>query len=365
MQMIPLFKPFMPTNLSELDSIIHSGKLTYGEWGREFEKELSNFLGNQFILAMNSYNLAFLVALTTLGLKAGDEVIASPMSCLASNQPMATQGIKVIWADVDPNTGTLDPESVLRYINPKTKAIVHNHFCGYSGYIDELNAIAKEKGLYLIEDAIEAFGTSYQGKYIGNTGADITVFSFQTVRLPSTIEGGALAFKNKNLYEKCIRIRDYGIDRSNFRDSFGEININCNIHEPGYGATMSELNSFIGVEQMKSIKKLLKKQRQNAETWKNELRNRADIKCLKNIDETCPNYWVFGILADKKHEALEQFRRDGYYCSGVHTNNNIYSLFEQKQELIGVEEFNRKFLAIPSGWWLKNEEKYGADIKNC
>ena len=204
--MIPLYKPYIPDMLPELNEILYSGALAYDKWGKAFEQKLSEYIGCSNIAVVNSFNSAMLVVLATLGIKPGDEIIASPMSCLASNQPFVTIGAKVIWADINPKTGTLDPESVNDKITPKTKAIFHNHHCGYVGYIDEINQIGKEKGIYIVDDAIEAFGSEYKGNKIGNTGTDATVFSFQTVRLPNTIDGGGFAFKDNELFEKANRL---------------------------------------------------------------------------------------------------------------------------------------------------------------
>ena len=110
--MIPLYKPYMPVELPELNAILHSGALAFGKYGKEFEQKLSSFIGAEQLALVNSFNSAILVTLITLEIKSGDEVIASPMACLASNQPFVTIGAKVVWADVDPMTGTLNPESV-------------------------------------------------------------------------------------------------------------------------------------------------------------------------------------------------------------------------------------------------------------
>lgn len=350
--MIPLFKPYMPEELSELNEILHSGALAYGKWGWAFEEKLSSFIGNPYIGVVNSFNSAMLVVLTTLGIKPGDEIIASPMSCLASNQPFVSMGAKVIWADIDPTTGTLDPENVKVKITQNTKAIFHNHHCGYPGYIDEINEIGKQHGIFVIDDAIEAFGSEYKGKKIGNTGTDVTVFSFQTVRLPNTIDGGAFSFKNQKLFEKAKRIRDLGVNRNIFRDDLGEISKDCDITEPGYGATLSDVNSYIGVRQMVQLEKLLKKQRINAKNWKSKLSNDFPeytvlIKTFQN-----PNYWVFGLFVPNKVKAIQYFRENGYYASGVHLPNNNYSIFGKHEELSGVNEFYLKFVALPCGWWI-------------
>ena len=198
----------MPQELPEVNNILHSGALAYGKWGREFEKRIGEYIGTNQILATNSFNAAYQVAITTLGLQPDDEVIGSPMTCLASNQPFATQHVKVVWADIEPSTGMLDVEDVRRKITPRTKAILMNHFCGYVGYVDDILALAREFNLFVIEDAIEGFGSQYKGKKVGNLGADATIYSFQTVRLPNTIDGGAVSFKDSKLYEKAILVRD-------------------------------------------------------------------------------------------------------------------------------------------------------------
>jgi len=350
--MINLYKPYMPEQLSEIDSILYSGALSYGKWGKEFEKQLGKYLGTDMVLTFNSYNASMLTLLSTLGLQPGDEVIASPMSCLASNQPFATQGLKVVWADIDPTTGTLDPASVKEKITPGTKAIFHNHHCGYVGYVDEINIIGRQFGIPVVDDAIEAFGSTYNGEVIGIVGTDFTVFSFETVRLPNCISGGAIVFSDPKLFEKASIIRDYGVDRTYFRDELGEINPDCDVTLPGFGVKPSEVNSYIGVRQLEEISPLLAQQRENAAFWETWIaKNYPECRLLNIRSNTNPNYWVFGILTPKKREMIVAMRSQGYYASGVHLNNNRYSVFDNASFLSGVEEFYSKFVALPCGWW--------------
>ena len=228
--MIPLYKPYMPDNIIPgITEILYSGNLNYGKYGKLFELKLNEFIGSEFLLTVNSYNIAMYVVFSTLGLKYGDEIIASPVSCLASNQPFVTRGIRIVWADINPDTGTLCPKDVELKITKNTKAIFNNLFCGYLGQVDEIQQIAFKYGLPLIDDAIEAFGSEYKGKKVGNIGSSVTIFSFQSVRMPNSIEGAALVFADEALYKKALLIRDYGIDRSNFRLNNGEINPECDI----------------------------------------------------------------------------------------------------------------------------------------
>ena len=349
--MIPLYKPFVP-ELPEIENILHSGALAAGAYTKEFENRLKSYFNQNEIAAVNSFHSAISVVTTTLGLNHGDEVIASPMACLASTQPYAVEGLNIIWADIDPFLGTLSPDSVRSEITSKTKAIIHNHFCGYPGYIDEINDIGKEYGIAVIDDGIECFGTTYRDKKIGACGTDASVFSFNPVRMLTTIDGGAIMFNDKELFEQSLLIRDCGINRSLFRDDMGEINPECDISIHGYSATLSNVNAYIGSQQMKNLETRILAHRKNANLWDEKIKEIGPYSPLK-CEHGEPNYWVYGILASNKVECIKRFREMGYYASGVHIRNDIYKVFGGKKNLPGVEAFTNSFVAIPCGWWME------------
>lgn len=350
--MIPLFKPYMP-ELPELDSILHSDALSYGDYTKMFEDSLKEYFDTTFLMAINDFHLAISVALRAIGVKPGDSVIASPMACLVSMQPLLTYGLKIIWADVDPQTGTLDPDSVKKNITKDTRLIIHNHFCGYPGHINAINDIGRQYGIHVMDDGIESFGSEYHGMKIGNCGTDVTVFALSPVRFCNCIEGGIIIFNNEESYNQGLLIRDCGIDRSRFRDELGEINPNCDISLVGYSATMSNVNGYIGFKQMESIATILNKHRQQAYRW--DLFFKEQTKCSTIRRDHCkPNYWVYGTLSNDKVETIKMFREMGYYASGVHMRNDVYSVFGPKyKSLPGVDAFNRRFVALPCGWWME------------
>lgn len=350
--MIPLFKPYIAEELPLLDNILHSGQLTYGKFSHEFESSLAKYIGIDKVICTNSFNSAYLIAIKALALKPGDEVIASPMCCLASSQPLAMSGLKVVWADIDPKIGTLDPNSVKAKISPNTKAIFHGHFCGYVGYVDELLKLAHDNGVLLIDDVSEAFGSEYKGMKAGNWGADATVYSFQTVRLPNAVDGGAISFKNEYHAEQAIQLRDYGIDRPRFRDDIGEIWSGCDIAMAAYGALPNDVNSYIGTLCLEKALELIEQQRKNADEWPVMI-PLSWTEPIKPLNDTVPNYWVYGVLAKKKREFIEYMRKNGqYYASSVHLPNNFYSLFGSQPPLPGVTDFHNHFVALPCGWWM-------------
>jgi len=351
--MIPLYKVFMPNDISEgLNNILYSGQLAYGTYTKKFEEKLREFVGNPNIITVSCNSVFF--ALKLLDIKQGDEVIVSPMSCLATTQPVAFAGAKVVWADIDPQTGTLNPEDVRKKITHKTKAILHYHWGGYPGYIDEINAIAKENGIIVIEDASESFGAEYKEKKLGNTNTDIVCYSFTPVRLPNAIDGGGLAFSNKELYEKACLLRDYGIERSIFRDDLGEISMNCDISMAGDGCTMNNISGYVGSCQMDYISNLYSIQRANAEIWCEKLAEIPKIKSLKQRAETNPSFWAYTVLSDNRDELLKDFREKGFYASKMHLRHDLYSVFESSaMNFLGVNEFSDKQLNLPCGWWVK------------
>lgn len=357
--MVELYKPYMP-KLADLNDILYSGKIAYGPHTKLFEQKLKEYFQTEYAFVTNSFHTAISVVATALGLSYGDEIILSPMACLASTQPYASLGLKLVWADVDSKTGTLDPGSVRSKITSKTRAIVHNHFCGYVGQIDEINQIGKEYGIPVIDDGIECFGSTYKDQKVGNCNSDITIFSFTAVRFVNTIDGGGVIIRNKELYEKCLLIRDCGIDRSTFRDEMGEINPKSDISLIGYSATMSDINGYIGSKQMEDVDDLLAKHRKNAKFLDNLVAGSKDIVPLQTPCSN-PNYWVYGILAKNKRAFISACRAQGIYASGVHINNNIYSVFGSESTLPGVKEFYEHFVALPCGWWV-DENAYDKNL---
>lgn len=353
--MISLYKPYMPKSLPQVDEILHSGALAYGKWGRAFENSIKQFVGcKEDVIVVNSFTAAIQVMLATLDIQSGDEIIASPQCCMASTAPLASYGAKVVWADVDPKRGTLCPQSVKRKITPKTKLIMHNHYCSYPGYVDQINEIGRRHGIVVVDDAIEAFGSKYKGQRVGNLGTDVTLFSFQTVRLPNTIDGGGIVFKDRMMYQKAVKVRDLGVDRSTFRDAMGEINPLSDVSMIGYGVTMNEISSYIGYMQMQDLDSLFTRQKTNAKMWQEKLVAQYPNIMLLDTTDIEPSYWIFGTLSNDKLNTLNKFRELGFASSGVHIPNTYYSVFGASQgEFKGVNEFYNHFVALPCGWWVE------------
>ncbi|ODP99258.1 DegT/DnrJ/EryC1/StrS family aminotransferase [Salinivibrio sp. DV] len=354
--MIPIFKVFMPDMVSDyISDLLYSGKLSYGEYTKEFERRLSSFIGNERVLAISGNSILF--ALKLIDIKPNDEVIVSPMSCLMTTQPIVYSGAKVVWADIDPLTGSLDPDDVKNKITNKTRAIIHYHWSGNPGYIDEINSIAHKNNIPVIEDATESFGAEYKGKKIGNTDTDIVCYSFTPVRLPNAIDGAGLSLNCEKLYQKSILMRDLGVNRSKFRDKMGEISADCDIDIVGDSATLNNISGYVGSSQMPFVFDLIEKQRKNALLWEDFFKNLPCTKVVSKREGVNPSYWAFTILSERRDELLNSFRNQGVYASKIHLRNDLYSIFgPPSHPLRGVDEFSKRQLNLPCGWWMDEND---------
>jgi perosamine synthetase len=153
-----------------------------------------------------------------------------------------------------------------------------------------------------------------------------------------------------------VLIRDNGIDRTKFRLANGEIDSSCDIKLVGYSGLMNELSSYMGHIQMKHIESIILRQKLIAKRWKVIF----DIyfpEIIQSIFDNRyePNYWVYGFHTRDIERTKEKINKLGFNCSKIHINNNYYSVFSCKKNLIKTKEFMKSFLAVPTGWWIKEE----------
>ena len=179
--MIPLVKPFIPARevlMPELEKILYSGYIAEGEAVYQFEDKFREYLKNPLSLALHSGTDALHLALILAGVKSGDEVISTPMTAEPTNTSIAMVGGKVVWGDVDPRNGLLDPYDVEKMISERTKAIVLVHYAGMVCDMNEFYRISQKYDLPIIEDAAHALGSKYRGRMTG-CNSPYTVFSLQ------------------------------------------------------------------------------------------------------------------------------------------------------------------------------------------
>jgi len=342
--MIPLFKVFIaPTVLKEIEKILYSGYIGEGDKVKEFECALSRHVGNNAV-ATNNGTSAIQLALRLAGVGNGDEVISTPMTCSATNMPILAAGAKIVWADINPWTGNIDPKDVKRKVTPKTKAIMCVDWGGYPCDFDELNIIAKEHGIKLIEDACHAFGSSYKGKPVGSH-CDYSCFSFQAIKHLTTVDGGLITCNGD--YERAKLLRWYGIDRDAKRE---DLRCEADITEYGYKFHMNDVTAAIGLEQLAYIDINLNTCLGNAKKYDD-----AGLSLMYRKDrQSC--YWLYTTRVKNRDNYIKRMRDVGIVTSKVHVRNDKYTVFKDSRTFLpGVDEFYSEQVSIPVGWWVGSD----------
>lgn len=357
---IPLFKVHMPESVLEpLSKILMSGYIGQGPVVDAFEHALSPWFGSQNILTLNSGTSALMLALRLAGVGFGDDVISTAMTCTATNVPILAMGANIVWADIDPLTGNIDPLDAERKITEKTKAIIGVHWGGYPCEIEELNRIGSKYGIKIIEDAAHAFGAKYHGEPVGSH-SDFVCFSFQAIKHLTTVDGGALVCSDTESYKRGKLLRWYGIDRESEQKDF-----RCeeDVLEYGYKFHMNDVSATIGLEQLKYVGDVLRRYRENAAYYRQRFQSLAGLKLLNYLPDREGSYWLFTVRVPERLSFMQEMKNAGIVVSQVHSRNDSHTMFREFRRILpGVDEFVAEQVSIPVGWWLTEEQrKYIAD----
>lgn len=351
--MIPLVKPYIAPRkemMPAIEEILYSGYIAEGEAVYKFEEEFGKFIGNSNVLMLNSGTAALHIALLLLDIGPGDEVISTPMTAEPTNTTIALTGAKVVWGDVDVNTGLLDPESVRKKITKRTKAIMLVHYAGMVCNMDEFNAISKEFGIPIIEDAAHALGSSYNGNMIGSNSR-FTCFSFQAIKQMTTVDGGAIAFKDEKDMEAARKLRWFGLDKKVPR-------LENDITRAGYKYGMNNVIATIGSVQLAQIPEILSRYVANGKYYDHALKGTAGITMVPYYANTEPAYWLYTMKVDDRNGFIKMMEEKGIMASPLHHRSDTHSVFlESKCVLPQMDEFYASFVHIPCGWWVGDEER--------
>ena len=351
--MIPLIKTNLPESnvlIPELEKVLYSGYISQGKVVDDFEERFGSYLGNRFCVSVNSGTAALHIALILADVKPGDEVISTALTAEPTNTVIAQTGAKIIWADIDPNTGTLCPEDVESKITNKTKAIMLVHYAGIVGDIESFLRIEEKYSIPVIEDSAHALGAEYKGKKIGNH-FKFSAFSFQAIKHMTTIDGGMLCLKRIEDYERAKLIRWFGIDKKKTRKE-------NDIYIQGYKYHMNNVNAQIGIIQLERIEKIIDSYRNNGLFFDNNLKGIENIGLLKYPKDSKPSYWLYTIKTNRKEDIILHLSEHGIAASDLHKRNDKHSIFRASNiELPNVDAYYENLVHIPCGWWLSTKDK--------
>ncbi len=362
---IQLFKVFMSPNAKvEVGKVLDSGYIGQGPKVEEFESCLRNFLNTDRVLTLNSGTSGLHLALHLLkkqnNIQDGDEVLATALTCTASNWPILANGLKIKWVDINPRNLNMDLDDLERKITHKTKAIIVVHWGGYPVDLDRLKAIQeKSYQIYgfrpaIIEDSAHAFGSEYKGQKLGNHG-NMVMYSLQAIKHITSVDGGVLVLPNQELHRRGKLIRWYGIDREGNRKDF---RCEADIEEWGFKFHMNDVCATIGIENLKFAEEILSKHRSNAAYYDKNLSNVAGVTTLERNRDHNSAFWIYSMLVENRDGFYKHMKEHGIIVSQVHERNDKHTCVkEYRSSLPTLDKTISNIVSIPVGWWVSEDDR--------
>ena len=326
---------------------LNSRRIGQGPKVKLFEDNFSKKFGsNRPAIAVGSGTDALHLSYILAGLKPGDEVIAPLFTCTATNIPFLYMGVKINFADIDSETMNIDVNHVRDLMNEKVKAIVCVHYGGLPCDMDELQMIANEWNVPVIEDAAHAVGAIYKGAVIGSI-SDFTMFSFQAIKHITTGDGGMLIVKDKDLLDKAERIRWFGIDRKSKQAGIWENDIT----EVGYKYQMTDIAAAMGIASLSEFDEHSKHRKTLFKVYEEELNNCNRLKIIgSGFNDREHGAWLFTIVVEDRYSLQKKLRENGIESNQVHFRNDRYSIFKDFTDgktFPNMDKIEEDYLVLP------------------
>lgn len=290
--------PEMDKEIEELIKIVRSQKfsLILSDIVKKFEKEFAKWLDVKHVIAVNSGIAARYIAIESLDIQPGDEIIIPPFISVATADSIFQNNARPIFADINTTSFTIDPESIKNCITERTKAIIPIHLAGVPAEMDQLLKIAKENQLSIIEDVSQSFGSKYKGIKVGTLG-DLGAFTFYPSKGLNVSEGGVITTNNDKIAEKCRSLVQQNEDSEYIYNRLG------------WNYRMTEIQGSITRFQLKNLDSMIKIRNKNARFLTSSVKNLKGITA-QHVPEYCEpafNYWIGRIHPDIIGMNLEQF----------------------------------------------------------
>lgn len=344
---ISLFNTYIDTKAyKSVRDVLTSSFISEGKVVKEFEGKLASYLGWVNPIAVNSGTSALHLAIIISGIGKGDEVILPAQTFIATAMVVVQVGAKPVFADIQYETGNIDPASIRKKITPKTKAIMVVDWGGYPCDLDELRKTAEEYDLMLIEDAAHAAGAIYKGSPIGSI-SPITCFSFQAIKHITTGDGGAVCCLDKKLAHQAFKLKWFGIDRDNDKPSILGERV-YNLDTVGYKYHLNDYAASLGLANLNNLKKRLHRRRKIADKYRTELKKISGIKMFDYKKDRESSYWLFGMHVEKRADFIKALSSNGIMTSVVHQRIDRNKVFGGiRGDLINQNKFDETQIHIP------------------
>jgi perosamine synthetase len=357
--MIPVCVPLLKgKELEYLKDCIDTNWISSrGRYVEEFEKKFSQYCNCRYGITTTNGTSSIHLALESIGLKKGDEVIVPAFTMIGSVFPIIYCGAKPVLVDCEPETWTIDVNQIEEKISEKTKVIMPVHIYGHPCDMDPILKIAKKHGLFVIEDAAEAHGAEYKGKKTGGIG-DIGCFSFYANKVITCGEGGMMVTNNEAFAKHATSLKDLS-----FEGEKGRIYLHS---EVGYNYRLTNLQAAVGLAQFEHIDEFVDMRRRNAAIYGEFLRAVPGLR-LPVQEEWAKNvYWMYSILVEpefgvSRDELIEELAKRGVETRPFFISMNQQPVFRSMRLFEGeqypvAEGLSRKGLYLPSSSGLKRDE---------
>lgn len=346
---LPFTKPTIDEEtISAVAEVLRSGWLTSGPNVKALEAQLSSYFGGRPVRTFNSGTCTMEIALRIAGIGAGDEVITTPNSWVATANVIIEVGATPVFVDIDPKTHNIDLNKVEAAITPRTKGIIPVHMCGLPCDMDQLYAIAKKHNLRVVEDAAQAIGSTWKGQRIGAFG-DFVSFSFQVNKNVMTAEGGCLVLNNEEEAKLAEKYRLQGVSRT------GLDGIDVDVLGGKYN--MTDISAVIGLGQMKRLEEFNAKRKALAlhyfSSFGTEFETLTGAE-LPVADFTNSNWHMFHIVLPERVNRAEFMQKMldlgvglGYHYRAIH----LFTLYRERGFTDGMfpiaERVGKQIVTLP------------------
>ncbi len=361
---IPLARPdIAEQDIQAVVDVLRTSYLSLGPKLGEFEEAFRRFTGARYSVAVSSGTAALHLAVKSLGIGPGDEVITTPFSFVASANCILFENARPVFVDIDPTTFNINPELIQENITEKTKAILPVHIFGRPVNMDSIMQIARKHGLSVIEDACEALGAFWKDRHVGTIG-DIGTFAFYPNKQMTTGEGGMIVTNEQSLAELCRSLRNQGRDSHKGWLQHQRL---------GFNYRISDMSCALGISQLKRLHKFLKRRDQVADRYREFLGEIEEIELPPyQMDNAHLSWFLYVIqLKDSNREQRDQFlqhlRSQGVACSDyfspIHLQPYFRELGYSRTACPVTKKVSQSTVALPFFNRLKKDEiRYIADV---
>jgi dTDP-4-amino-4,6-dideoxygalactose transaminase len=320
MDKIPVFQPHIGVDtLKHLTDSLNIGWLGMGATTQEFEERIAEYLGldGRYVVATNTGTSALHIALLIAGVGPGDEVITTSFNYVADHQAIHMTGADVVMCDIQDDNLGIDCEKAEKLITAKTKAIIPLHFAGIPCDIKSVYGLANKYGLRVIEDSMHAFGTDFEGKKLGSFG-DITCFSFDPVKIITSIDGGCVIVNTEEEVEKLRNYRFLGVDKETSERYKNKRAWDYDVIDQGFRYHLTNIMASVGVSQIKRLDEFISSRQKVCFAYNEAFKSIKELRPISSdFSSISPFIYSLRVL-NSEREALIKHLQNLNIDVGVH-----------------------------------------------